>query len=369
MLPAEAPDRAAARSLPPRVILIGGIKRTGTSLMRNLIGSHSSIAIPPVEFGFFTDYRVADFDRPGGYARARERFLAGDRPQRWALKPNSVDENGSTARDFYCAVLEAFRRSVKPQASYYGDKSTFIEFRFDTYREWFGLERIRFVHMLRNPFDCYASTKSIPHQKKWRSYYLHDFCDRWARSAILGLTLAQRFPAAYRVVRYEDLVSSPEPLIADLCAWLGVPSETERMLAAADYERKSNSSFGDIPEKGDATHSSVVSLPAGSRLGRLTAEEIHTISEIGMPRLLPLLGYQLAAGLQSPSDTAAAAIRHSLNLAGARAGLPAYFRLIGVATKTMLSIVADRMRGTELSGPAQRRSSAQAGGGDTLRDE
>jgi len=36
-----------------RVVIIGGMPRSGTNLARRLIGSHSMIAMPTVEFNFF----------------------------------------------------------------------------------------------------------------------------------------------------------------------------------------------------------------------------------------------------------------------------------------------------------------------------
>ena len=39
-----------------KFILIGGISRSGTNLVRRVIGSHSKIAIPPGEFNFFSKY-------------------------------------------------------------------------------------------------------------------------------------------------------------------------------------------------------------------------------------------------------------------------------------------------------------------------
>jgi hypothetical protein len=328
------------------MVLIGGVKRTGTSLMRNLVGSHSDIAIPPVEFGFFTDYRHKDFATDDGYARAIARFRSGSRPERWALRDETIAEDGHTARDFYCAALNAYRRSNKPEARFFGDKSTFIEFEFDTYREWFGLERIRFIHMVRNPFDCYASTKSIPHLTHWPSYALYHFCDSWARSMVLGLSLAQRFPSSYRMVRYEDLVADPAPVVADLCKWIGVEDETQRMLAAADYDRKSNSSFGDIAESADENASNVVNLTAGSRLKHLNAHEIRTIRRMTAGPLLSLLHYDIVGGVAATPDALLIdSARQYLNLTGLRGGIPAYFRLIGAASGTLLSIMVDRIRG------------------------
>jgi hypothetical protein len=331
---------------PDRVLLIGGVKRSGTSLMRNLIGSHSDIAIPPVEFGFFIDYSVAEFDHPDGYSKAVEKFNKGSRPERWSLRGEAVGETGRTARDFYCAALDTYRRANKPTARYFGDKSTFIEREFERYREWFGLERIRFIHMVRNPFDCYASTKKIPHLKHWPSYAVYHFCEDWARSIVLGLSLAQRYPSSYRVVRYEDLVTNPATVVADLCAWMGVPDETERMLACSDYERKSNSSFGDVTGGDDAKAGSVVNVPAGSRLKHLNDREFAAIQAMAVGELLPLLGYDAIAGRSDRpvTDHLSDAIRHYLNLAGLKKGLPAYFRLLGTATTTLLSMVIDRIR-------------------------
>jgi len=331
---------------PDRVFLIGGVKRTGTSLMRNLIGSHTQVAIPPVEFGFFTDYDPAEFGTPEAYARALAHFRAGSRPERWSLGDIAIAEDGASARDFYCAVLDAFRRQNKPTAQYFGDKSTFIESRFETYLEWFGAERIRFVHMVRNPFDCYASTKSIPHLRHWPSYAIHHFCEEWSRSMLLGLSLSQRYPASYRMVRYEDLVADPGPIVSDLCRWMDVPDETDRMLAGADYERKSNSSFGDIPERSHDGENSVVNLPAGGRLKHLDDREIITIQSMTVGQILPLLHYDILGGGRdtAPEVQLSCAVHQYLNLCGVRSVVPAFFRQIATASRTIVTMIVERAR-------------------------
>ena len=149
------------------------------------------------------------------------------------------------------------------------------------------------------------------------------------------------------MVRYEDLVADPAPVIADICHWLGVADETRRMLVAADYDRKNNSSFGDITESTAESASNVVNLAAGSRLKYLTAHEIGTIRHMTAGPLLSLLHYDIVGGdaTATPEALLIDSARQYLNLAGLRGAIPACFRLIVVAGGTLLSMVANRIRG------------------------
>lgn len=103
---------------------------------------------------------------------------------------------------------------------------------------------VRMIHMMRDPRDRYSSSL-----RRWKVI----------RSGIGGATalwqstvgLAERnlalHPAAYKIVRYEDLVSQPEETLREICAFIGEDYSPEMlsMRGAREFRDKGgNSSYG-----------------------------------------------------------------------------------------------------------------------------
>lgn len=255
-------------------ILIGGMPRSGTTLLETIVGSHSEIAVPPGDFPFAEQHAKG--------LSVDSIFSILKRKETWSLWET---------HDFD-AFLElshgdAFSKSMQHYAAATGKrvaaaKAPFSEFFFDTYSGWLS-DRfvVKFLHMVRNPFDVMASVKKSHIHTNWHVYkdLLRTQAENWRRSTLLGTARQAAHRQAYCVIRYEDLVEEPQAVVENIARFLGVEFEEQRMLGRKDYPYfNTNSSFSD-QDRRDGGAKAFVYRPS-SRKQFLDAEEIAIISDI-----------------------------------------------------------------------------------------
>lgn len=221
-------------------MFVGGINRSGTTLMARILGSSSALAVPPSEFLFFGKGAASEpRDRAEFEGRLAE-ILEWPRVREWGLDERKVVARSKdwpvSARSLFLLPLEAYRKRLgKPRL---GEKSVLNEFRLDRLFAWFGDYRL--VHMIRDPVAAYSSTYArqapdVRRAVRWGRL--------WLASASLGLRTAREDPARHRLVRYEDVTGAPRATIGGVAEFVGVPVEEDAMLGLAGYDMKENSSF------------------------------------------------------------------------------------------------------------------------------
>ena len=278
-------------------IFVGGLPRNGTTLVGRLLGSHSEIAIPPDELGFFqTFWEPGDPpDRPK-HDRVEldprlERLLR--RIPSWGLPEDEVLEAArdptTTYRDLFVLLLDLYRRRAgKPRV---GEKTVYYHQRLDVLDAWF--EDHRFVHVVRNPIDSFASVKwfkrGTPRPNKVDLLpWLHE----WNESATLALRRSHAQPDRYCLVRYEDVVARPAETLERICRVVGVAAEPERMLELRSGEAN-ESSFAD--ESGRIDYDGRIRRSDGvDRSQRIDPHELEAIRSVCAP-LAHLLGYDVGS--------------------------------------------------------------------------
>jgi Sulfotransferase family len=222
-------------------VFIGGANRSGTSLVRQLVGSHPEIALPQTEFEFFK--RVAIPRRAlsaGELHELVDEILALPKVAAWGLARGPVIRHASTdasARGVFVALLRAYADALrKPR---FGDKTTGNERYLRTFDRWFG-KRYAFVHVLRHPVPTFASSRWYGRIE--RSLDPEVWAGEWARSALIALHAARARGDRYVVVRYEDLVRDPERELRRICSCASLEYDG-RMVTMADFTERDNSSF------------------------------------------------------------------------------------------------------------------------------
>jgi hypothetical protein len=207
-----------------RPLFVVGYPRSGTTMLRLMLHSHPRIAIPYEtsfmlaayrerrRFGDLTDAanrrKLADFivNRQEGKfdllglerSAVRERILAA---------PPTL---GSALAAVYSAYAE---RHGKPR---WGDKRP-------SYVRWLGvLLRLfpdaQFINIVRDGRDCIASLLDMP----WYTKDIYYWAAQWTAAIDIAARAQARMPAdTFCQVRYEDLVTSPEPQLRRLCDFLG----------------------------------------------------------------------------------------------------------------------------------------------------
>lgn len=278
------------------LILIGGVNRSGTSLMRRIVGSHSQVAIPPTDFEFFEVAKGLPLGTPAERRAVAERLLAHPKLRAWGLPTAEIlsgaEDIGPSARDLFTLLIERFRQlSDAPRSAW---KTPKLEFHLDAFDAWFG-ESYRFVHLVRHPLDVYASNRWYDGQEQ--RLYTEGWANEWVRSISIAIRRQLTQPRQCRLVRYEDLTASPRDVVRGLCEFLDLPPELDRMLAMSEYAEKDNSSFSVVGSRTYAGH--IRQSDTVGRRGMLAAKEVAAIVRI-CAYSAQQLGYDLGPG--SPPD-------------------------------------------------------------------
>jgi hypothetical protein len=251
----------------PEAIFVVGVPRSGTTLMRMVLGKHSRIAIAEENhyLGHFLPWVEAswDFRRVGNLAsddavsRLVDRIYSDDFQRgtwlrdvgqywRWIRRtvPRQELEQRMlaaerTQRGVFTTLLRTYAdRKGKPIM---GEKTPAHFRHAETLLAWYPTARV--VHMMRDPRAVYLSElkrrtarpESFPYRYLarapilLRTFVLFQIARTWADAVHRHRSLSRRFPRGYRLVRFESLVRSPQTEVEEVCRFLGVAYEP-RML-------------------------------------------------------------------------------------------------------------------------------------------
>lgn len=247
----------------PEAIFVVGVSRSGTTLMRRVLGGHSRIAIAteshylghllPWE-GARAYFRRLGDPRDDATMRAIAAFVYTGAFQRrsrlrevspyWGWLTRTVPREEFEARLLACDRTErgVFSVLMRTFADHkrrpiMGEKTPAHLAWAETLLAWYPDARI--VHMVRDPRAVFVSevrrraegTDTVPY--RWlvrvppllRAFVLLQVTWAWAIAVDRHRALAARHPDRYRAVRFEDLVRDPEETIGSVCAFLGVEPE------------------------------------------------------------------------------------------------------------------------------------------------
>lgn len=252
-----------------KFVIVCGMPRSGTNLMRRIVGSHSQIGIPPVELNFFRQLSQG--------LGVREILADRKFSQRYELDTGDLrDEPPETV---YRELMTRYARHLdKPVA---GDKSPRNEFYYRELCRFLPDADVRVVHMVRNPFDMIASYKNAPFRGGNAAKDVNAvaaMAHEWLRSATLAAARTVAQPDRYLMVRFEDLTDDTPAVAGRICHMLEVDCEEQRMVELADYEGTAdNTSFKESRPKGK-DQPKIKKLD--SRKERLTNQDIEHVGRI-----------------------------------------------------------------------------------------
>ncbi len=186
-------------------IFIIGCHRSGTSLVRRILDSHSNIACPPESFYLqhFTPL-LEDSDTfvgLDGMGIGREEGLRGFR---------------------HCAGFfhEIYRESKNKRR--WADKTPQYAFHLRTLHQLYG-DAARFVFVLRHPLDVAYSIWNRGWFKTGEADYLSTVTNYVRDSLERQVEFLEHFPQISFRADYVDVVHTPEPILKRLCAFLNEP--------------------------------------------------------------------------------------------------------------------------------------------------
>jgi hypothetical protein len=217
---------------PPLLLL--GVSRSGTTLLRVILDRSPGIAIP--DESFFVPLLAR---RHGGRIEAAA-FLDDLRRlptlAAWGLQANDIAPHVRDGMDLGSGIAAIFgayaERTGKPR---WGDKTPMYM------RHLPLLERLfptaQYVHLIRDGRDAATSFLQMPAGTYTRTW-AHPgsaaaFACLWRIEVSAARALGRRVgPERYHETRYEDLVAEPERVVREICAFARLPYEPS-MLAYA----------------------------------------------------------------------------------------------------------------------------------------
>ncbi len=262
---------APTRSKLANLVVIGGSPRSGTTLLRAILGRHPGIFAAPESTVFLQ--RISSptdiAERLGWDATQIESWQRASRSQTEFVEHFAA---------------EAARRSGKPV---WAEKTPSNVLRFGFVRRRFP--RAKLVHVIRDGRDVVCSLRRQPFSKvddaSWNSAAAARRCAlQWRTHVIAGLRF--RGDPAYHEVRYEDLVRDPEPALRALLAFLGLPWSDTLLTPAPDpgppdpFEPRAagaifDSSVGGWREKLSHEDRAAVRLLTGPLLEKLGYDQVQ----------------------------------------------------------------------------------------------
>jgi hypothetical protein len=216
---------------PPLILL--GVSRSGTTLLRVILDRSPGIAIP--DESFFVPLLARRHGRTIEATRFLDDVARIPVIRAWGVSVADVASrvrSGMPTGDAIAAIYETYAAGVgKPR---WGDKTPMYM------RHLPLLERLfpdaQYVHLVRDGREAALSFLQMPEGTFTRTW-AHpttpaQFACLWRKEVRDARTLGGRIGTArYVEVRYEDLVRTPEPTIRAICAFAAIPYDA----AMLDY--------------------------------------------------------------------------------------------------------------------------------------
>jgi Sulfotransferase family len=174
---------------------------SGSTLLRLILDSHDNIAIPR-ETGFMRAYNAHQYIPFKWSGRNWAKRMG------WSRK--ELDEE--LAR-FYDRIFS--RHAEQQGKERWGDKTPYHTFHVDDMARLFP--EAQFVAIVRHPGGCVASNMN-----RW-GQTIRQTIDHYRRYNKEIARVAAVYPDRFAVLRYEDLVTRPEPVLRELLEYLGEP--------------------------------------------------------------------------------------------------------------------------------------------------
>jgi len=197
-------DKAAACLTP---VFIGGSPRSGTTLVLQILGRHPEIAT------FYETKIVSSLlEWLDGTI-----FNPFDRENPWVFRLHEYFARDEIYRSFGGALVDLFgRRPASDGKRLWVEKTPRNALQVDALLKI--LPELRFVHVVRDGRDVAVSMLKLEDTPDT----IPACASLWAGYVRAGRSACRRHPGCCLEIRYEELVTDPAPVLARLCAHLGI---------------------------------------------------------------------------------------------------------------------------------------------------
>lgn len=238
-------------------IFIGGVERSGTSLLYALLASHPNIAMTRrTNLWPFFYRQYGDLANPENL----DRLLAAWKTYRrvWILHPDleAIRKEFYTGETSYSRLFALLWEQFAAQMGRprWGDKSLNTERYAEVILRAYPGARI--LHIVRDPRDRFASAL-----KRWKVIRggAGSGAGMWLDSVRTGYRNLRRYPDQYRLIRYESLAARPEKVLREICDFIGETYTPEMltMRGAENFRDEGGNSSFEQREPGVISTSSI----------------------------------------------------------------------------------------------------------------
>jgi hypothetical protein len=209
---------------PPLIIL--GVGRSGTTLLRVMLDRSSELAIP------YETFFVPQLAHRHGRRPSIDEFVDDLRRLRtlydWGIRPEDVRprlREGMTTSEAIAAIFETY--AERQGKARWGDKTPLYMQQLPLLERLFP-DALR-VHLLRDGRDAALSFLELPEGfsgKTWaQPRTVAQFAARWRTEILAARRLGRHAGSRYLELRYEDLVAEPERELRRVCDHASLPWE------------------------------------------------------------------------------------------------------------------------------------------------
>jgi len=204
-----------------------GRPRTGTTLLRSLMDAHPNVQIP-WECQFMINLYPKYGTLEHWNMETLEHFYS-ELLEQWQFKSWHIDHDklradllacaGPTTYASVCRVVYLNHISFYPKEEIrmIGDKNPGYSIYYDRLKKIFP--DAKFIYILRDYRDNFHSVKNVDFELPIVSVVVY----KWKYFYKRALEAARKYPESFYLLRYEDLVSEPEPQLRGVCEFLGLP--------------------------------------------------------------------------------------------------------------------------------------------------
>jgi hypothetical protein len=211
----------------PPPLLILGVSRSGTTLLRVMLDRNSQLAVPDESFfvPLLADrhlFKVAADDFLDDVRRL-------DTVREWGVPLDKLRARLSDGMPIARAITAIYELYAEEQGKpRWGDKTPMYMRHLPLLRRLFP--RAQYVHLIRDGRDAAVSFLSLPPGVAFETWghprSAADFACLWRREVKAARRLGRRLGSErYLEVRYEELTVDPESVVRRICAFAGLPYE------------------------------------------------------------------------------------------------------------------------------------------------
>lgn len=216
-------------------IVIGGLQRSGTSLLRAIIGSHSDITLLQWDAPLLTKF--LDIYKDKKISQKDAKLIIKDIINHPKIKETNIKYNLALLNqkiegkaeyiyeDLYIMLQEHYLS--KTNGNNIGIKTPHNEFNSNEILRRFP--QTKFIHIVRNPLDTLTSLNEA--NRRWwngRTNYFHHM-KLWQESIQIGLSNSTKYANNYLLIKYEDLIVNPKQITISICKFLDIDFKEEML--------------------------------------------------------------------------------------------------------------------------------------------